>query len=137
MLKYRGSALLKLYRETPSKIVRLTRTTKEMTQQDMANKLGIHRSVLSRYENGEYMPPGDILVRCLRLLGIDLVELVQDDLSTKNELTEKGTRLTLKLIEQGRNHPIIREVIQHGFKSFPREKVKAVLHDLRVELGIE
>lgn len=134
---HRGNALLKLYRDTPGKIVRLTRATKDLTQHSMAEKLGIHRSVLSRYENGEYMPPGDILVRCLRLLGIDLVEMVMDDLQTKNDMVDKAAKMILKLLSQGTAYKSLGQILTVGLRNLSKDRVRDILQELRVLLGQE
>jgi len=137
MLQYRGNALLKVYRETPAKLVRLVRKNQDMTQVEMSSKLGIDRSVLSRYETGEYMPPGDIIVRCLRLLGIDLVEMVVEDLEAKLILAQKAAKMMMKLAKQGKPHTAMEETLVRGLRNVPRDDLQTIMTDLRKQLGLE
>lgn len=49
-----------------SKIVKKIRTDNGWTQDELAKKLDKTQAVISRYESGEYTPPGDVLMRILR-----------------------------------------------------------------------
>ena len=132
-LKYH-SALLK---QTPAKIVKMTRASQDLSQAAMAHKLGVTRSVISRYETGEYMPPSDVLVKCLRLLGIDLVELVADDLEERNDAVTKAVKMMARLTSQGNPYPGMEDVLALGLRNTTREKLNLILKDLRVQLEIE
>jgi transcriptional regulator with XRE-family HTH domain len=135
---YRGNSLLKVYRETPMLLIQVARKHLGMTQNAFAKKLGINRSVLSRYETGQYMPRGDIIVRCLRLLGLDLVEMVRDDLEQKLMLAKKAAKMMMTLVKQENYlHPDMEETLVRGLKNVSRDQLQTVLTSLRVKLGID
>ena len=85
-----------------SKKLKTLRTAKKMSQKDLADKVGVAKSVVSFYESGDRFPSYDVLIRISRifnvttdyLLGIerertlDVSELSEDDISVVNTVIE-------------------------------------------------
>ena len=62
------------------------RKEKHMTQEDLANELGVKRPNISRFENGTYNPTLDMLVKVAECMNMDLrIELVKRKESGKDE----------------------------------------------------
>ena len=55
-----------------SKIFKELRTTSGITQQELANKLGVSRSAIGMYENGEREPDFDTLELIADFFNVDL-----------------------------------------------------------------
>lgn len=66
--------------------LRQAREMAGLTQQDLAEKLGVTKNSISNYENGVSSPKWDILVKIFDVLRVDPNFLYQDDFSS--ELTE-------------------------------------------------
>ncbi len=56
--------------------MKLLRSANEMTQEQVADYLGIHRSAYSNYEDGRREPPIEILGNLANLWGCDLSTLI-------------------------------------------------------------
>lgn len=52
------------------KKIRLERRRKKLTQEDLADKVGIHESTLGRIERGESNPPLQTIERISRAIGV-------------------------------------------------------------------
>lgn len=50
--------------------IRELRIQRHLTQTELANILGVSKSVVSAYENGVHLPPYDILTRISSLFGV-------------------------------------------------------------------
>ncbi|MBQ8110971.1 MAG: helix-turn-helix transcriptional regulator [Clostridia bacterium] len=50
--------------------IRELRIQRHMTQTELANMLGVSKSVISAYENGIHLPPYDILVHISGIFGV-------------------------------------------------------------------
>ncbi len=93
------------YSEVCSKI-RVLRISKGITQVQLAELLGISKSVISSYENAVHLPPYDILVKLSSYFGVSCdyllgVEPNRDTLSVKG-LTETQIRAIESIIEETR-----------------------------------
>lgn len=53
-------------------ILKKLRTEKELTQQELADKINISRSAVARWENGTRLPDAAILLRLSGILGVDV-----------------------------------------------------------------
>lgn len=53
-------------------ILKKLRTEKELTQQELADKINISRSAVARWENGSRLPDAAILLRLSGILGVDV-----------------------------------------------------------------
>ena len=65
----------KSYAEKQGKTIRKFRYIKELTQQQLADEVGIPRSVLSYIENGRVAAVEDTLVQIARALGCFITDL--------------------------------------------------------------
>jgi len=70
--------------------LKFLRKRKEISQEEMAKKLGIPRSSYSGYENGVAEPPFDLLIKLADSLNISLDILLREDISafSENKLSE-------------------------------------------------
>jgi len=85
-----------------SEKLKALRTAKKMSQKDLADKVGVAKSVVSFYESGDKFPSYDVLIKISRifnvttdyLLGVerermlDVSELSEDDISVVNTVVE-------------------------------------------------
>ena len=67
-----------------NEVIRKYRKEKNMTQEEMANKLGVSAPAVNKWESGASMPDITLLPPIARLLGISLDEL----LSFKDSLSD-------------------------------------------------
>ena len=56
--------------------IRVGRATKRMTQAELARRLGLNQPVVSAYERGVSIPPGDVLCRIITTLDLDCQRLI-------------------------------------------------------------
>ena len=57
-------------------VIRKYRKSKDMTQEEMANRLGVTAPAVNKWENGNSMPDITLLSPIARLLGISLDTLL-------------------------------------------------------------
>ena len=69
-----------------NKNIKYIRTTKGISQQDLADKVGIDRSTISRIENNEIETTVDNAIKISEALNISLSDLLSKDLSFDNGL---------------------------------------------------
>ena len=72
-------------------VIRKYRKQKELTQEEMAARLGVTAPAVNKWENGNSLPDIALLAPIARLLGVSLEEL----LSFREELTEEEIRALL------------------------------------------
>lgn len=53
--------------------------SKGIRQQWLADQLGVHKSLLSKYKSGERVPPADLVIRAARLFGLHVTVTVATD----------------------------------------------------------
>lgn len=82
------------------------RTGAGMTQQQMAERLGIAKSTLSGYENGTSEPSINMISQIIKLLEVDANYLWQDSA----DFTVKASFLEIQMIEK------YRSLDEHGRK---------------------
>ncbi|AMA73299.1 helix-turn-helix transcriptional regulator [Aneurinibacillus thermoaerophilus] len=61
------------------KKVRMVRNSKDMTQNELADKAGIAQAYLSEIETGKTIPSIPVLRRIAKALGIMVAELLDDE----------------------------------------------------------
>ncbi len=49
-------------------LVKKARIASKMTQIDFANSINKSQEMVSKYENKTHTPPGDVIIRCIRIL---------------------------------------------------------------------
>src|SRR3990172_6390114 len=120
------------------------REAQEMTQEDLAARLGIHRNTLSRYERGELGISTDLLVTIARLLKRPVSWFLSEE--TEDE-AEAGRSVIPQLIRQleeryqemdlidvpllgtvPAGEPVTPEEQPRERISVPREEIKSVRH---------
>ena len=96
--------------------LRQAREQANLTQQDIAKKLGVTKNAISNYENGVSSPKWDVLVKIFDVLQVEPNFLYQDDftassidtaltptqtslLSIFDELNEEGQTKALEYVE--------------------------------------
>lgn len=82
--------------------VRTLRKNSNMTQQDLARKLGLTKSVISAYETGLRMPSYDILISIARIFKVStdyLLGIEQRNNVDLSGLSEEETNAILNLIK--------------------------------------
>lgn len=82
--------------------IRALRLQKKMTQAELANKLGVTKSVISAYETGLRMPSYDILIQMARIFKVSTDYLLGVEPKTSLDLsglTEEEATALIKLIQ--------------------------------------
>ena len=71
------------------KFIATNRKEKKLTQEQLAEKLGVTAKTISRWENGNYMPDISLLQPLSEELGITLNDLLSGQKVAKEEYQEK------------------------------------------------
>lgn len=82
--------------------IKALRLQKKMTQAELANKLGVTKSVISAYETGLRMPSYDILIQMARIFKVSTDYLLGVEAKTSLDLsglTEEESTALIKLIQ--------------------------------------
>ena len=66
------------------------RKGKGWTQEQVGQQLGVTNKTVSRWENGNYMPPVDVLLELSKLYGISINEILSGQRLTEAEYHEKA-----------------------------------------------
>lgn len=61
--------------------IRQLRKDRELTQAELASRIGVQQSDLCRMENGEYKVSLDTLFRILAIFGMDIGEFFRDEIA--------------------------------------------------------
>ena len=76
-------------REEIGMFIATLRKEKKMTQEELAEKLGVTNKTISRWETGKYMPDLSLLSDLSKELGVTINDLLNGERIDKNELEEK------------------------------------------------
>ena len=68
--------------------IRLLRKRLKLSQEEMANRVGLNRGNIASYENGTAEPKICNLLKIANLFGISIIDITQKDLSDKKLLAE-------------------------------------------------
>lgn len=79
--------------ERRGKFLKELRKEREMSQEQLAEKLGVSNRTVSRWETGRNLPDLSILIEIADLYGVDIRELIDGE--RKSENTDRETRDTL------------------------------------------
>ncbi len=71
--------------KTSGRLIKEARTKAKVTQKELAKRLNISESTLSKWENGTNSPKSDDLIRISEELGISLNELINEEPSENSE----------------------------------------------------
>ena len=81
------------------KFIAKKRKEKNMTQEQLAEKLGVTSKTISRWENGNYMPDISLLKPISEELGITLNDLLSGEKVEKEEYQEKSEENIINTLE--------------------------------------
>lgn len=66
------------------------RKEQELTQEQLGEKLGVTNKTISRWENGNYLPPVEMLMSLSELYGVSINELLSGERLTAEEYRERA-----------------------------------------------
>ncbi len=78
--------------------LRELRTEKSLTQEQLAEKLGVASRTVSRWENGNNMPDLSIMVELADFYDVDIRELLNGE--RKSEIMNKDLKETLEMVSE-------------------------------------
>lgn len=80
------------------------RLRKNMTQSQLANKLGVSKQVISAYEKGKRMPSYDILFKLANIFSTTINDLILGTMDiiqiSVNELTKSQIKIIMNMIDE-------------------------------------
>ncbi len=76
------------------------RKQNNMTQMQLAEKLGITDRAVSKWENGKTMPDSSIMLELCRLLGISVNDLLCGEVVTMDHYNEKSEQTLVEMVKQ-------------------------------------
>lgn len=82
------------------------RTEKKMTQERLAEMLGVTNRSVSRWENGVNMPDFDLVIEMANYYDVSIEEILDGE--RKNEMIDKQTEQTMKKVADYENQEKIR-----------------------------
>lgn len=98
--------------EKIGKFIRELRKKKNMSQNDLAEKLYLSRNAISRWENGHNLPDSSTFTLLAELFDVSTDELLLGKRINKKERQNEVSALTLTMIDQGhRKNKIIKRLI--------------------------
>ena len=112
-------------------VIRKYRKAKQMTQEEMANRLGVTTPAVNKWENGNTMPDITLLSPIARLLGVSLDEL----LSFRDELTTEEIREITRKADQksaSESYDAVFHWIKEQIRQYPNCEV--LIHTLTAQL---
>jgi len=80
--------------------IKALRKSAEMSQQDLANKLHIHVTHLSKMENGHLMPSIDIVQRLMKIFSVSADQLLNEDEKSVVDIQNHELNEQIALINQ-------------------------------------
>lgn len=108
---------------TFSEKLKLFRTTKKLTQEELAEKLDVSRQAITKWESGDGIPDIDNLKQLSILFGVTIDELVKDDKIIK--INGKYSYQEELEIDHTKHFDIkISKIFEMNFKPNTEEKVK-------------
>jgi transcriptional regulator with XRE-family HTH domain len=92
-----------------SKNIRFLRTTKNITQSELCEQLGVQRSMISAYEDGRSEPKLSAIVRLAEIFNVTMDDLISRDLEVQGRkaLEEKEFKILTIATDQDDNENII------------------------------
>lgn len=86
--------------EKIGKFIAALRKEKKMTQEQLAEKLGVSNRSVSRWENGKTMPDLSLLPLIGEVLGVSISELLNGESAEKEQSTKNPVSLVIQLSEE-------------------------------------
>ena len=81
------------------KFIAELRKEKNLTQEELAELLGVSSKSVSRWENGKNLPDAALYQPLCQALGVNLTELLSGERIGAEELTEKAEEKVLSVLE--------------------------------------
>ena len=78
--------------------LKVLREQKEFTQEEIANKIGIARQSVSKWENGINEPDFDTLKKLCQILDCSIADLIDDDKELETTKEQKAEKTSKKLV---------------------------------------
>ena len=85
-----------------SEKLKALRTAKKMSQKDLADKVGVAKSVVSFYESGDRFPSYDVLIKISRIFNVTtdyLLDIERERMLNVSELSEDDIAVVTTVIE--------------------------------------
>ena len=85
-----------------SEKLKALRTVKKMSQKDLADKVGVAKSVVSFYESGDRFPSYDVLIKISRIFNVTtdyLLDIERERMLNVSELSEDDIAVVTTVIE--------------------------------------
>lgn len=57
--------------------LKILRRERKWTQEELGEKIGVTNKTISKWENGNYMPPIDVLLMLSEMYGVTINELIK------------------------------------------------------------
>lgn len=86
--------------------LKMLRTGQNLTQQQLASRLGVQKSVVSYYESGERTPSTDVLVKLARVFHTTtdyLLDVKRERVIDVSELSESEIAVVTSVVEALKN----------------------------------
>lgn len=81
------------------KFIAELRKSKKITQEELAEQLGINNRTISRWENGKNMPDISLYKPLCEILGISIEELINGEKTEKNDLKQSYEKAIINTID--------------------------------------
>ncbi|WP_150284319.1 helix-turn-helix domain-containing protein [Rummeliibacillus sp. TYF-LIM-RU47] len=115
-------------------MLRTLRKRENMTQGELAEKLGITQGSLSHYERGEQFPEVPVLLKIGEFFDVSLDQLMYAVMKSANEVIDENNRL---LVDLDNNIPIPELRGKYKFvsdgKELTDEEIKAALEQIQFQ----
>lgn len=82
------------------RFIALCRKERNLTQEQVAEKLGVSNKTVSRWENGNSFPDVSLLQPLCELLGISVNELLEGEKIPENNYRKRVEESTLRILEE-------------------------------------
>ena len=93
-------AKIKLYNMKFNEKIKALRKAADMNQQELADRINIHVTHLSKMENGHLIPSIDIVQRLMKAFGVSADQLLNDNKSSVVDIQNRELNEQLMLINQ-------------------------------------
>lgn len=131
--------------KTTGQKILMLREKQDITQKELADLVGITEATVSRYENDQRKPRGEILIKLAKVLNISTDYLLDenityDDITTNsNELSkkeiidiEKAAEKMIKAIDNNQELQFCDTIADDEDKAYIKEAYQKFLSDVRV-----
>lgn len=82
--------------------IKALRTAKKMSQKELAERIGIAKSVISFYESGDRSPSYDVLIKIARIFNVTtdyLLDVERERVLNVSDLTEEDIAVVSTVVE--------------------------------------